>query len=699
MSTRIAVLTVALVVAALSLSAQSAPPKPAPPQAASPEAPPPQAAQDPQRPIFRAEANFVRVDVFPTRNGAPVKDLVAADFEILEDGVPQKVETFEFVQVRSTLTEPGRRDPNTVQESRDMMRDPRARVFVLFLDLPHVTMHGAWNVRAPLVRLIERILGPDDLVGIMTPQMSASDITFARKTEVIADGLFSRWPWGERFTLERDEREKLYEACYPWPETKDVVAEMTARRRERSSLDAMHELVLWLRDQREERKAILTVSEGWALYRENRDLTRPRVIDPGTGQMEPIPGPEPIGTGPDGRIRLGHERTTNGTKTTCDTDRVYLSNLNNDTYFRDIIGAANTANASFYTVDPRGLAVFDSPIGPEKPPPVSVDMANLRGRIESLRTLAGATDGLAVVDSNDIEKGLRRMADDLTSYYLLGYYSTNTKLDGRFRQIKVRTKQPGVDIRARRGYKAATEREMTEARDAAPAPVPEHVAVARTALTGLARLRPASEFNAHAVAMSGDKTTVWVAGELKTTAAAPVTADITVTAGGTASTVTATIPAGGRTFVVPVVLAKKPEAPIDVRVRVGQGSGQLPLTDMLKIDAVEGLGHPMLFRRGPSTGNRVQPAGSPTYTRTERVRLEIPATGDAALSAGRILDRNGTAIELPVTIAERTDDAGQRWLTAEVILAPLAPADYIIELSGTVKGTATKVLAAIRVMR
>src|SRR5687767_16042235 len=137
MSARIAVLPVALVAAALSLSAQSAPPKPSP-------------SQDPQRPIFRAEANFVRVDVFPTRDGVPVKDLVATDFEILEDGVPQKVETFEFIQVRSGLPGAERREPNTIQGSRDMMRDPRARVFVLFLDIPHVTMHGTWNVRAPL---------------------------------------------------------------------------------------------------------------------------------------------------------------------------------------------------------------------------------------------------------------------------------------------------------------------------------------------------------------------------------------------------------------------------------------------------------------------------------------------------------------------------------------------------------------------
>ena len=92
-------------------------------------------------------------------------------------------------------------------------------------------------------------------------------------------------------------------------------------------------------------------------------------------------------------------------------------------------------------------------------------------------------------------------------------------------------------------------------------------------------------------------------------------------------------------------------------------------------------------------------AGSPTFTRTERVRLEIPANADATLSGGRILDRNGVVIELPVTIAERSDDAGQRWLTAEVILAPLAPADYIVEMSGTVKGTAQTVLTAMRVTR
>ena len=77
-------------------------------------------------------------------------------------------------------------------------------------------MAGAWTIREPLIRLVERLMAPEDLVGIMTPKMSAADIVFARKTSVIEGGLRDSWPWGERHTLQKDERENLYEACYPW---------------------------------------------------------------------------------------------------------------------------------------------------------------------------------------------------------------------------------------------------------------------------------------------------------------------------------------------------------------------------------------------------------------------------------------------------------------------------------------------------
>ena len=72
------------------------------------------------------------------------------------------------------------------------------------------------------------------------------------------------------------------------------------------------------------------------------------------------------------------------------------------------------------------------------------DAARLRRGSSRCRRWPSNTDGIAIVNSNDLDRGLRRVVDDLTSYYLLGYYSTNSKLDGRFRSIKVRVKRPGV---------------------------------------------------------------------------------------------------------------------------------------------------------------------------------------------------------------------------------------------------------------
>lgn len=681
MRTRV-VMSAALMTAAVSLAAQTP----------SPQKP------DPQRPVFRTEANYVRVDAFPTRSGSPVKGLAAADFEVLEDGVPQRIENFEFIQVSAGLAHE-RVEPNTIAESREAIRDPRVRVFVLFLDVPHVTIHGAWGVREPLVRLIDRILAPEDLIGIMTPTMAATDIVFARKTDVVAGGLRDRWPWGERHTLHEDDREYMYKACYPWDETADVVREMIARRRERTTLDALNELVQWLRNEREERKAVLTISEGWWLYPRNQDLARPRDL-PG-GRTEPIPGPEPIGTGPDGRIRIGSAIGSEDvvTKTECDRDRQYLSQIDNDRYFRDIIDEANRANASFYTVDPRGLPVFDSPIGPDAPPPPSIDQQVLRHRIDTLRTLAANTDGLAVVDSNDIDRGLRRMADDLTSYYLLGYYSTNTKLDGRFRKITVRVKQPGVDVRARRGYKAATEREITESRKAAEAPpVPEGVAAARNALSSLARLRPSAPLRSRAILGPGPEPAVWVAGELGSAAAAAGAAEISVIAGEASANASAPIAAGQRGFIASIPLKSRPSGPIDVRLRVTQGPG-LPLTDMVRLEPGGELPQPVLYRRGPSTGNRVQAAGEASFSRTERVRFDLPAPAGVTIASARILDRNAAPVDLPLTLGERQDPDGQRWVSTEIVLAPLGPGDYVVEFSGTAPAGAQQVLTAFRVTR
>ena len=477
--------------------------------------------------------------------------------------------------------------------------------------------------------------------------------------------------------------------------TKDVVAEMIARKRERQTLEALRDLVTYLRDQREERKAILTLTEGWLLVRSKSRPHRPAVISQ-SGQKEPVPGPEPIGVGPDGRLGIGaRDSNLPRSKTECDADRMLLADIDHEYFFRELMASANRANASFYTVDPRGLAVFDSPAGPAEPPPPHVDYAILRRRLDSLHVLANNTDGFAVVNSNDLDKGLKRISDDLTSYYLLGYYSTNTKLDGRFRTLKVNIRQPGIDVRARRGYKAATASEVAAARSAAAAPVPAAVSSALDAVASLSRIRAGAPLFTHAVAL---RRSVWLTGELAQPAAAAMNAAVSVTAGGTTSSVDVPIAAGQRAFVAAVPLKAEATGALDVRLRITADS-QAPLSDGIRIDPAASVSAPLLFRRGPATGNRLQPAGQPQFSRTERARFEVALAGAAKVDGARVLDRNGGTIEVPVTVTERTDDTGQRWSAADVTLAALAPGDYLIELSGTADGAAQKVLAPFRVVR
>ena len=75
-------------------------------------------AQDQPRPTFRTEANYVRVDVYATRDGVPLTDLRREDFEILEEKAPQTIEQFEHISVRSAGPQEPRRELNTVEIGR-----------------------------------------------------------------------------------------------------------------------------------------------------------------------------------------------------------------------------------------------------------------------------------------------------------------------------------------------------------------------------------------------------------------------------------------------------------------------------------------------------------------------------------------------------------------------------------------------------
>jgi VWFA-related protein len=696
------------------------------------------APQPPAQPTFRTEANYVRVDVYPTnRDGTPVTDLRQEDFEIVEGGAPQKIEQFERVLIEGNLPQDLRREPNSVEAGRQAAQNPRARVFVVFLDVNHVDVAGSHNIRLPLVDALNRLIGPEDVFAVMTPDMSAGGITFVRKTTTIEGELSKYWTWGQRDRLmSKDDEEEQYKICYPGrpptrlcPDTDIGIADaMIERRRERQTLNALHDLVTYLRGVREERKAILVITDGWRLFRPDTSLARqvncqvptgPQVtIDPRTGRPTTKPTPNTPGRG------LTNSDTD---PQICERDRMMLAMLEDEQYFRDLLQEANRANASFYPIDPRGLVAFDEPIakpgtgGLQPMTPLAVDAARLHARLDSLRTLAENTDGLAIVDSNNLAAGMRRVVADLSSYYLLGYYS-NAKLDGKYHTITVRVKRPGVQVRARRGYMAATPEAMTAATrgrgPAAPNPgdpgFEAKVAADAEAAAVSAAIGPLAGFTREVplrVQMAvgwkpadAASAALWVVGELggvtdlgaQWSEGFDATATLTTPADVTVATGRLTTQRGARTFRI----ALAPSQPLlagDYVLRVGARAGPstIPSREVLRfaIPEAPGSAGALFIRRGPTTGNKEVPTADLRFRRSESIRLEIPTTAGSAGTA-RLLDRTGKPLAVPVVAAIRDDSDGSRWQTAQLALAPLAPGDYVIEIANGER----RVLSAFRIV-
>ena len=216
--------------------------------------------------------------------------------------------------------------------------------------------------------------------------------------------------------------------------------------------------------------------------------------------------------------------------------------------------------------------------------------------------------------------------------------------------------------------------------------------------------------NAVPIQSPGAKTigTVWVAGELPAGAAGNpwaqgATVALEVKAGTSTTTAQVTMAAGERTFSVPVKLSTPVESgTLDVRATLAGKSPEAErFSDSLRFDLSTAVGQPLLFRRGLSTGNRLLPAASFQFSRTERVRLEFPVSAETKPGAARLLDKAGEPLAVPVTTGERTDQqSDQHWLTADITLAPLGAGDYAVELSHDASGGVQhKVITAIRVTR
>lgn len=663
-----------------------------------------------QRPTFRGGARFVRVDVYPTdRDGKPIEGLTAADFELFEDGKAQAIDTFDFVRIEPE-PEGARDDPNSQREGEALAKDPRARVFAIVLDVRHVEIASGRALRGPLVQMLDRLIGPRDLFGVITPQLPAASFVLGRKSVTAADMLSRHWAWGAHDTiLPQDGIEQLFDSCFgavtsgafaQRGQDPELTRELVARHRERETLEHLSALVEKLAGIREERKVAIVVTQGWRLFAENAPfvLRAEKVL----GRVAPTL------TQRGGRMQGGTppQRPEDQDKAECLAQATALFLHDSRRPFRDLMRKAARANVAFYPIDPRGLATFDQPISHGVAAP-GVENARLAARAGGLKELAANTDGIALVMNNDLDTQFRILTDALSAYYLLGYYSTNTRFDGGYRRLEVRVKRPGVQVNARRGYFAPTEAEIAAiaaGREAAGRPPSADEAAraeAEEAMSRLSELTHDRDLFLQAIQVPG---AVIVNAELgvaaRTSRAWEGGGEIRLavaTANGEV-TETRTLAPLQSGVSVRIQVADPGRVRIEARARAAAPGPSGAAEAGVVAAGVDGrlIGPPLSYR---GTARALQPAADGRYRRTERLTLEAVIAADAVPLGARVLDKIGTPRVVPIATRERTDASGVRWLVAEASLAPLAEGDYVIELEAMKDDLRERRLFAIRVVR
>jgi len=633
---------------------------------------------DQQKP-FRSGAHYVRVDAYPSRDGKPITGLTAKDFDLLEDGKVQTIDRVEFIDHPAWTPLGERRDPNSQRAGFELAQDPNYRVFVLYLDAFHVDFAGGHRTRVPIIDLLNRMMGPQDLFGVLTPVQTPKDLLLGQLTQTIEEQLAKYPHWGISDRMEPQPGELELEAYFP--DGKRLVA---LRRLDKVYSD-LEELIERLGALRDERKNIIYFSDVMPSPPPSfKDIANPSNMNgESTGNRG---APPPIGVGPTGKLTMGETNTNMDNRRALMEERARVTSIDFDIRFRSILQQARQNNVAFYTVRPGGLDMASS---------------TLYRAISNLRVLAEETDGIAVADTNDLRTGMKRISADLSSHYVLGYYTTNTRWDGRTRKLTVKLKGTGQTVRARLEYRAPTEEEMAmlrESRAAAPS-VPLAPSPAQNALSALSRISPSARLLAYGTVIGNDVTVVAeiVPAEIEA-GRSKQGADVQVllsAKGSNPVTVAARIEPGTRSAIVRVPVGEQP-GPWQAVVRMtAQDSSD---SDTISIARATGplLGRPLAYRAASAAASAYRPLGTFQFRRTERVRVEWPALQPIESHSARLLDRTGKPLAVPVPTTSK-DAGGTTLIAADLNFAPLSIGDYLIEVTAKAGDKTEQQVIGVRV--
>jgi VWFA-related protein len=364
---------------------------------------------------FRVEVNFVEIDAIVTdAQGAFVRGLTGADFELIEEGRPQTISAFTAVDLPVRKADPPLFRGSPVEpDVESNLEEFNGRVILIVLDDLQTDFRRSQRVRAAARQFVQRFVGANDLVAVLhtgSGPRRGQEFTASTARLLAAIDRFAgqKIPSATLMTLD-DYYNKSFSRSDLKP--RDTLESERAQKA-RNSLSTLAAAAQFLGNVRGRRKAVVWFGEGIDYNVENV------------------------------------------------FDAAAASEIQSE--MRDAIAAATRAGVSYYGVDARGLgAGLDQAIDiTALPDDGSVDfgpgalLTEVRRAQDFLRTMSSQTGGFAIVNQNDLNSAFARIIQENSSYYLLGYYPANDRRDGKFRKVEVRVKRPGLQVRSRTGYTA-----------------------------------------------------------------------------------------------------------------------------------------------------------------------------------------------------------------------------------------------------
>ena len=373
-----------------------------------------------QQPTFRVTIDAVQTDAI-VRNAQDqfVADLTKNDFEIYEDGVKQDLTSLTLVhggRVHNLATPP----PPPAEEGIILppsrpKNDAAGRIFLIIVDDLHLDFRNTGRIRDLFKKISKSLVHEGDMFSIVStgPSSLAIDPTYDRKIldeaikKITGNGLK---PSDIIQGAESSEgpSEVRYRAHVAFSTAYDMLSQM-----ERIS---------------NRRKAVIWVSQGYDFdpFKESRL------------------GEDPVFGGRFGQTREEGQQLNDSMR---QNNQFADADLARE--LAEVTRTANRANATLYTIDPRGLVAgsdLDETLDPQE------YGEHVRKTQDSLRVLAEETGGIAVVNQNNFDKALKRIDAETSDYYVLGYYSSNPDPLKRTRKIEVKVTKPGLSVWSRTSY-------------------------------------------------------------------------------------------------------------------------------------------------------------------------------------------------------------------------------------------------------